>query len=183
MLGYLRHMIQLILSPSRGWEDVASHPVSGREAFRHGLVPLIVIAGMSVFVRPLYQINISVAQLIPIAVIGILKYFLTYMIAHVSLSAYLPRITKDGQTDEQRLRLFLCFNIGQMCMIGIIANLLPMTLTLVEFLPLYVAVVMFKGREFMGVRSDVVGGFAGATLLSVIVPVYLFGFILNKVIL
>ncbi|MDE7144271.1 MAG: hypothetical protein K2N76_05675, partial [Muribaculaceae bacterium] len=104
-------------------------------------------------------------------------------IAQVVLTAYLPRITSDGRVDEYRLTVFLCFAVGLMSMIGILSNLMPMTLTLVEFLPLYVAVVMFKGREYLGVRSDVVGGYAGATVLSVIMPVFLFEFILNKFIL
>ena len=183
MLSYLRHMIQLILSPARGWEDVAAHPILRSEAFRHGLIPLIVTSGLSVLFRALYQIHTSFVHLIPNAVIGFLQYFLTYLIAQVVLTAYLPRITSDGQVDEYRLTIFLCFAVGQMSMIGILANLMPMNLTLVEFLPLYVAVVMFKGREYLGVRSDVVGGYAGATVLSVIMPIYLFEFILNKFIL
>lgn len=180
MLRYLQHMVQLLLSPTRGWEDVASHPIEGGEAFRRGLLPLMVISALSVVFRAVYQFHSSVATLIPAAVISFLQYFLTYLIAQVALSAYLPRISAGGKTDEQRLQLFLCFTVGMMAVIGIIGNLLPMTLTLIEFLPIYVAVVMFRAHGYLGIRSDVVGTYVGSTVLSVIVPVYLFGFILNK---
>ncbi len=180
MLVYLQHMIQLILSPARGWEDVASHSISGRHALTRGLLPLMALAGLSVFGGALYEVHPQFGKLLTGAVACFVQYFLTYYLSLAVLMSYLPRITADGATDENRVALFLCFAVGMMCVIGIVANLLPMTLTLVEFLPLYVAVVMYKGRDFLNVKSDVVGGFVGVTVLSVIVPVYLIGMILAR---
>ncbi len=173
MLRFLKQMLQLILSPARGWEDIASSPSQRHEALRRGLMPLIAIAALSVFCRAFYMIHPDFRHLIPIAVVCFLQYFLTYYLSLALLMSYLPRITGSGGVNEQKLSEFLCFSIGMMVMIGIIDNLLPMTLTLVEFLPLYVAVVMYKGHVFMEISNEGIGRFIGASVFSVIVPIYL----------
>lgn len=181
MLRYLQQMLQLVLSPSRGWEDVASHPVSGREAMNRGLLPLAVAAGLSVICRAFYEVRPEFSHLIPAALVVFIQYMLTYYLALAVLSSVLPRMIEPGaEVNEQRLSLFVCYPLGMMCVIGMLENLLPGTLTLIQFLPLYVAVVMFLGRDYLGVRRDVVGGFIGVTILSVIVPVFLIGWLLAK---
>ena len=93
-----------------------------------------------------------------------------------------PYITISGDTpDENRIAVFLCYSVSMMACIAVIGNFLPMELTLVQFLPIYVAVVMAQGRIFLSVDPESMGKYVGLTVGSVIVPVYLIEYLLDKI--
>ena len=49
MLEYLKYLVQLLLSPARGWEDISAKSPDPEEMTRKGLYPLIGIAAVSEF--------------------------------------------------------------------------------------------------------------------------------------
>ncbi len=77
--------------------------------------------------------------------------------------------------------MFLCYSVSMMACIAVIGNFLPMELTLVQFLPIYVAVVMAQGRIFLSIDPESMGKYVGLTVGSVIVPVYLIEYLLDKI--
>lgn len=181
MLLYLQQMLQLLLAPSKGWEDVAAGPMSAHGALRRGLLPLAAVAGLTVLCRGLYLFQPQWSRLAAEAVIVFLQYFLTYFLALLIMLAFLPRLTaSDAPADEHRVSLFVSMATGMMAVIAILGNLLPRGVTLLEFLPLLVVVVMYRGREFLGVRADVQGRFVCLGIVSVILPVYLIEWLFSK---
>ena len=54
MLEYLKLMMQLLLVPVRGWEDVSSASPDPDEMLRKGLYPLMGVAALSEFVSFFY---------------------------------------------------------------------------------------------------------------------------------
>lgn len=181
MVTFLKQMLQLLLSPTKGWEDVAAQRVAPRDALRHGLLPLVAVAALSVFAKAIYMVEPSFADLLVGALITVVQFGLTYVAGLVILTAYLPKITADGTVDTARLDLFLTYSVGLMACISVVSNLLPVELAPVQLLPLFVAVVMWQARPFLSISPDATGRYVGVSVLSVIVPVYLFDMLLKAI--
>lgn len=178
MLNYLKLMLQLVLAPSKGWDDVAIAAPDARRELLCGLVPLCVLTGVSVGVSALWDSHLQLSTVIIRAVITFAVYMLTYFIAQALLTALLPRITEDGLVDRERVSLFASLNVGQMAVIGLIENLLPAEVPILQFLPLFVVVVMYRARNFLGVDASRTGMMLAFGIVAVILPVYIIGNIL-----
>lgn len=176
MLNYLKLMLQLILAPTQGWDDVAAAAPDPRRELLFGLVPLCLLAGLSVVASVYWQHNVSVSSLIVSGVVCFAVYMLTYFIAQALLTSLLPRITDDGLVDRGRVMLFAQFCVGQMAVFGMIENLLPAEVApIVQFLPLFVVVVMYRARAFLGVDKTKSGLMLSFGIVAVILPVYVIG--------
>lgn len=180
MLLYLKQMVQLILAPRRGWEDIDSHPATGGDYFRRGLLPLMVVAGMSVFFKMFYQFHPSFGMILIGAVITFMQYYLTFYVGQVLLVTCLPHISVESRIDEQKIASFVDFSLGLMCVIGIFTNFFPLRFTLMEFLPIFVVIVMFNAREFLNIRADRNGSFVGLSIAAIILPIYLMELLFHK---
>lgn len=178
MLHYLKLMLQLVMAPTRGWEDVAAGADTPRRTLLAGLLPLAAIAAATVYLGAFYELHPSFAKLTVAAVVTFLKYAVSYFVAVAILTYSLPRLTADGLVNRETVDLFAAYSLGIMAAIGILENLLPMELTLLQFLPIYVVVVICMGRKFLDVDSADIFRFTAVGILSVIVPVYLIDMLL-----
>lgn len=179
MLHYLKLMLQLAMSPTRGWEDIATSADDSRHTFFAGLLPLILLASAAVFVDVIYHPHTSIATIIISAIVTFLKYAVTYFVANAILVNTLPRMTDDGLVNRDDVGLFCSYSIGMMVIIGIIETLLPMEITLLQFLPLYVVAIICLGRKFLNINSASIGRFAAVSITGIIIPVFLFDFLLK----
>ncbi len=179
MLHFLKLMLQLVLSPLRGWEDVAISAGSPRHTLTHGLIPLAALAAITAFSGLFYDIKPSVGLIIIQAVISFVKYLAAYFIAVAALTTALPSIAIEGFMDRARVEIFCAYSVGLMAMMGILQNLLPMELSLLQFLPLYYIIVMCIGRTYLDVDEKKIFRFVIVDIISIILPVYLIDYILN----
>ncbi|MDE7110608.1 MAG: hypothetical protein K2O38_01745 [Muribaculaceae bacterium] len=179
MLNYLKLMLQLVLAPSKGWDDVAAAMPDAHRILLFGLLPLCVLTGASVGVAALWDSHLLLSTVIIRSVITFAVYMLTYFIAQALLTALLPRITEDGLVDRERISVFAALNVGQMALIGFIENLLPAEVPILQFLPLFVVVVMYRARGFLGVDSSRTGLMLAFGIVAVILPVYILGGLLG----
>lgn len=180
MLLYLRQMLQLLLAPAKGWEDLAACPITSREAIRRGLLPLAAAAGATVFFRAIY-VKPDWTAMVTECLEAFMQYMITFYFGTLLMAMIIPRLTDPGKpTAEERINLFMSFPVGMMAVIGILAHLLPPGFTLINFLPLAVVVVMFSGRDFLGVPADRQGAFTALTIASAILPVYLIEWLFEK---
>lgn len=173
MLLFLKLIIQVVLSPTRGWDDVAVSAGSARSLLRRGLVPLIGVAGLSVFFRAVYQTHPSFGLLFIASVVTCIKYALTYLAGVMAFNMALPRLAIEGYVNSERVEIFTALCVGMMVIVGICENLLPMELSLLQFLPLLIIAVMCYGRIYLDVDERNIFRFAAVGTLSIIVPVYL----------
>lgn len=173
MLHFLKLMLQLVLSPAKGWEDIAVGADSSRRTLLVGLLPLASIASVTVFFGAVYQTNPSFSLLLIQAVVTFAKYAITYFVGVTVLTLSLPHLAIDGLVDRERVELFCSYCVGLMALVGIIENFMPMELSLLQFLPLYVIVVMCIGRTYLDVDERNIFRFAAVGTLSIVLPVYL----------
>lgn len=175
MLHYLKLMLQLVLSPTKGWEDIADGADSSRRTLTHGLIPAIAIASLTVFTGLFYDLKPSLGALMINAVVTFAKYSITYFIAVAVLSLTLPRLTSYNPPKRETVEIFCAYSVGLMATIGTLENLLPMELSLLQFLPLLVIVVMCMGRNYIHIDEKHIFSFAAIVTLCIVLPVFIIG--------
>ncbi len=174
MLQFLKIMAQLILSPDRGWEDVSASVAKPDMLFRKAYYPFLAVAAMSEFARLFYHGNGGVLTVIELAIALFGSYFISYFISRMILDHYMQPLV-NGEVNEAKIGLFTMYGLGMLALIEIVDNLLPTDLTLVKFLPLFVALVLYKGAKFMAVKHDYeLRFFCLAVAAVIIVPLGIF---------
>lgn len=178
MLHYLKLMLQILMAPKRGWEDVEAEGESARLTLLRGLLPLVGVASLTVGVGALYELHPSFPRLLIQGVVVFVRYVISYFIGVAVLTYALPRLTLDGLVNRERVELFCAYCVGMMAVIGILQNLLPMELTLLQFLVIWVLAVIFQGRKFLDVGEQNIFRFAAFSIIGIIMPVYLIDWLL-----
>lgn len=186
MKYYLQYLFQLILSPRNGWEDIEK--ATGGEGSRltptrlaaEGYYPLIAIAAASVYTQALFKHHVVFLSLFMDMIITFVVYFISYFFSIFVLSVALEPMLKD-EYDERRCQIFSLFTLGMLAVISIIVNCLPITPLVLFFLPCYVALVQWKGCEYMHIRPDRIGHFMMLAILGVLLPPYIFRFIFSLI--
>ncbi|MCC8071511.1 MAG: hypothetical protein LIO90_06900 [Bacteroidales bacterium] len=181
MLTYYKSLLQLVLAPSSGWEDLGKDNLPPRWLLKVGLIPLIAITALTVFLLPLYHRDCSMATLLQHSIVIFIKYFLTYFIASFMLSIFLPMMAEE-EVGVRRRDTFILYSLSLMAVIGLLQNCFPIEMALTYFLPLYVAIVMWRGMSYLCVPQQRAGQFMALTLLSIIAPPYLLGMLFGCVI-
>lgn len=171
MATYLIYLLQLIISPSKGWQAIGEASLKPRLLCSEGFFPLIGVVACSVFMRLLYYDEATLPGVIQGAVVTFLAYFITYFLASFLLSLFGPNISENG-SDETRNQIFVIFNLSLLAIINLIANCLPMELSIIQFLPLFCCVVMWMGKDFLEIRRDKGVWFLVLGIVSVMVPPY-----------
>lgn len=181
MLHFLKLMLQLILAPTRGWDDIAVSADSPQYTLRHGLLPLAAVASVTVFIGAFYQVHPSFSRLFIQAVVTFVKYAVTYYAGVTVLTIALPWLSIDGLVDRARVELFCAYCVGMMAVVGAVEHFLPMELSLLQFLPLVIIAVMCYGRTYLDVDERNIFKFAGVATLSIILPVYFIDWLMPAV--
>lgn len=173
MTLFLKILFHLILSPSRGWEDVAQYDPDLNRLLKCGLYPMAGVAALSAFVVGCYDPALSFVVLFQRAIITFVQFYISYYIAQMVFPMFIRRYVVDGEVSEYRTGVFIAIGIGLLAIIKVIMNCLPVELSLVQFLPVYVAVVLWKGAPYLNVSPDKMNRFVVLSVASIIAPVYL----------
>jgi len=175
MLEYLKLMMQLLLVPVRGWEDVSSSSPDPEEMLRRGLYPLMGVAALTEFVSFFYDSQLSLAVVLVRAVIGFGAYFASVFIARLIFDVYLGRELESGEQNRRKTETLIVFAIGIMILFRIIGNCMPSDVNIFKFLPLYLVLILYKAAPYMEVRRDCEFNFLGlASIATVVVPLALY---------
>lgn len=168
MLEFLKNLIQLILAPTKGWEDVSAAMTSPERLMRDAFFPLLGTAALSEFVRLFYHNNGGFLTVFELAIALFGSYFVSFFICRIILSKYLSNIV-EGEVNPIKLSTFIVYGLGLLLIIEIIENVLPTELTLVKFLPLFVALILYRATAYMAVKAGSELKFLLVTALAVIV--------------
>lgn len=169
---YLKYLFQLILSPGHGWEDVAKAGMHPKVIAARGFYPLTAITSLTVFARKLSHPMLGLQDLLSDAIVTFVMYFLGYFIAAFVLSVGIGSIV-PGNPGDRRCHTFALYIMGLLELIAIIGNLISITMPITWFLPVYAAVVMWKGASFMDIEKAHTGRFMLLTVPGVLLPPYI----------
>ena len=167
-LKYMQCLLQLTLYPSKGWEDVSQAGTDRRSLLYRGLFPLLFVVAMSTFARLLYTMStLTFTSACILAVMTFVAYFVSLPIALFIFQMRLPDFI-EGSYNDYRTSTFINYSLGLLAITTLIGNLLPFDIGINNFLPIYVALIQWKGSRFMAVRKDAVPRFMLMAVLSLI---------------
>lgn len=177
-LHYLRYMLQLVLSPKHGWEDVAYDNPPLRSLMVSGFVPWLVVASVSALVPFLRTGDAAGLAMVIAAMVMFLKYFVTYFFAGFLFQLFIPALSK-GAYNEQNCNVLLVCSIGLLAFISIIKNCVPVDMPVVNFFPLYVLLIMWRGNRYLKVPKANGFKFAALCFASTLLPPMLLQMLFN----
>ncbi len=154
MLDFLKNMLQLILAPERGWEDVAAEDTDPDVIIRHRLWPFAAIAAISVFVQLFYHSDLSWVNLTMHAVVFFVSIFVTLHLATVLFKTYGGKYIMGGTPNPKKTATMIAYVLGLLCLVELFCNLLPIHLALYYLLPLILALILWKSEKYMSVKEN-----------------------------
>jgi hypothetical protein len=201
-------LIQLIIAPAQGWDDIAADEESQWKAHaqknvdstrdeweesralllqRLCFIPIIAICACSVFVRMLFDVGPTFLQALQQAIIAFVSLFLSAQFSRYIFQTYMPgwvEKTSDGQPLVNRGRWLevIMYSLTILAVIMLVSNVIKVRLALVEFLPLYVVFVIWKGCKFVHIEEQNVGIFMVSAIASLLGSVYVLSAILKALI-
>lgn len=179
----LGSLLELVLSPTKGWEDVAlddrQHP--GRILSPQYYI-LIAVVSLSWIVQGCYHGYgwITVCELV---VMTFATFFAGYFLGTFVMSVSLESLVEHGEPDESATRRFVILGLSLLAIILLISNLLPTTTPLLWFLPVYILVILWKGARYLRVNPRKGGAFTIMAFISVLLPVAVLGWLFKLIIL
>lgn len=179
MKEFLKSLLQLILSPRNGWEDIEKAAVRPSQLLGRGLFPLMALAAVSVFAQALFLHHVVFMKLFMRMIITFVVYFISYFFSTFVLSLT-PLVAESTEPDEdERAQTFTIYTLGLLSLISIVVNLLPVTPLVLFFLPCYVALVQWKGCAYMRIPEGKQGLFMTVAIPGVLLPPYIFYFVFS----
>lgn len=152
MVLFFRNMLQLLLSPSRGWEDVAASRPDPSSLLRRGVVPVFLIASASIFAQVLFHLHLDFVDLFVGAFVIFVSYFVTACLAY---RAFFKRLQKwNPKSDNDRCHIVVNYALGLMALTTAICNFMPITLGLGYLLPLAITLVVWKSNYYLSVPAE-----------------------------
>lgn len=181
MLKFLKHICQLLLSPGNGWEDISHSGDSPKDLAVNCLYPLFGLASITTFVQFFYDTDLKLVPLLQDAIIVFVKFFVTYFFASVIFATTLPSWI-EGELNEKKYLTVITYSLAIMTLITVLQNCMPIELSLIYFLYVYVALVIWKSMRYLAVKEKYVVHFVIMAIVSVILPLFLINAIFDFII-
>lgn len=180
MVKFLLCLLQLIIAPSKGWEAIAQENTATRRLCSEGFYPLIGVVACTMFIRFFYEPEATLPGLLQGAVITFLRYFITYFLASFIFSLFLKPLI-NGEYNERRCNTFIIYNLSLLALFQLINNCLPVEISIFQFLPFFDIFIIWFGIPYLAVNDSKKVLFLLLSILSIMVPPYIFSPLLNIV--
>lgn len=168
MWQYLQHLFQLILSPSRGWEDISASTPTYDQVQRRGYFPLVILTALFEFVRLIYVPDLTFLKALGsvIAIGGglFVSLYATRLFLDITLMKFISE-----EISILKINILAVYLLGLDCLYRILADLLPAAMTFLSFLPLISLLVLFKSTPYIGVPEDHTINYLVITFIGVVV--------------
>lgn len=177
-LQYLKLILQLIISPAKGWEDISHDGYSPEQLCRNGFYPLIAVVAVTTLLRFLYEDSDTVTFVasLQMAIVNVTAFFASLFLGQHLMNLYLERFT-DKEPTQQKTDTVVIFILSIMMLFTIISNLVPIKLEILKFLSLYSIFVLWKGLRYLDVSENKDGYYVFLGVFSIIVPPFLLKFL------
>ena len=181
MLNFLKNILQLIVNPSRGWEDVSHDAAEPAALCRDGLYPLLGVTALSC-VGGFWKLDSdpTLISVIQNAIITFAAYFATMFLANFVMSMTMDKIS-DKASSQRKNATVVIYSVALLALINIIINVIPIDLAVLRFLPIYVGFILYKSQRYESVPPEKTGLYMFLTIFTIIVPPYLMMFVFDIV--
>ena len=174
MLHLLKYLIQLILSPASGWDDLEHTAPDAEDLTRRGLYPLMVLTAVTEFLAFFLSTPRSSWRGGDAGRLRLRHLLCVAFIARLIFDLYLGRLCGTKPARERVACLTVC-GIGLMVLVQLLCNCMPWNLVLFKFLPVYVILVLYKAIPYIGVRKADAMRFLGLSAAAIVaVPLIIY---------
>lgn len=172
MLRYLINMLQLFLSPTKGWEEVARLNESPNRLMDKGFYPVLALVAITAFGNGIYGSEpFSIGSQLLKAIAQCLALFFGVMLGRATFESLLSHFTGQ-QVNVLRAHTVVIYCVGLMAMVQVFINVCPIELSVLWFLPAFVALVAWQSHDYLGVKSERGAQFfIFAVAMLIIVPI------------
>lgn len=157
-LIFLKNLLQIVLRPRCGWEDLAAAPMTVATALRNGFYPLLAVTAVTAFLHALYRPDsFQLAQTLQTAMVQFLPLFLSYFVARAAFENFMPRICINYAERLPDAEIMSIFCLSYIAIIQIVSNLCPMHLVVMKLLNVFILPMAWQARFFLDIDKDKYG--------------------------
>lgn len=183
LLIFLKNILQLILSPSNAWKDIEREETPVEAITRRGLYPTMAVMLVSVFIRPVYHIvQFDLVKLLQTALIQFVALFLAFFAGKYVIERSLPQYNESGESDPIAGGTVAAYGTGLMTIIQIIENLIPVQLAVIQLLPAFATVCIWKSARYLDIAPRYEAPFMIKSILALIAPVIVINLLMSYLI-
>lgn len=173
MLRFLKNILQLILSPLHAWEEISYEDIGPEHLAARGMYPLLGLVALSAFLHGLYQKAFEVGAQLQEAVGQFVALLATYYIGVAMFDTFVSRFsTKEVSTNKSRT--IAIYIVALLAIIQIIDNVVPIEIIILQFLPLFAAIVLAKATTYLAIDKKKEGGYILFAIGALIIPWFVF---------
>lgn len=180
MLKFLVCLLQLIISPAKGWDAIAAEDIDPRRLCSEGFYPFIGVVACTVFIQYFYNTELGVAWLLQKAVITFIQYFITYFLASFIFSLFISKMVGGGEADEKRCHTFIIYNLALLGLFCMISNCLPVEISIFQFLPFFDIFIIWFGIPYLSITDNKKVMFLILSVVAIMAPPYILGHLLDS---
>ncbi len=181
MLKFLINIGQLIMSPGNGWEDISHSGDDPKLLASKYLYPLFGLTSVSAFVQYFYDNDLGLVTLLQHAIVTFVQFFVSYFFAAIVFASTMQDWV-EGELNEKRYTTVITYTLAIISIVTFIKNCLPIELSIIYFLYIYVGIVLWKSARYLAVKDEKLSHFVIMSILAILVPPFVIDAILSFII-
>lgn len=154
MWHYLKNILQLLLSPRHGWDEVSHDVTEPDELASHGLYPLIGLASVTYFVQGIYSAHFELVPYLQGALAIFLSLFISFFIGKYVLESTTAQFIDTGKLNTFKTNTLSTYIVGILAVIQVVSNLMPVQVILVYLLPIVAIITIWKSCQYLDIMQE-----------------------------
>lgn len=169
-MNFFKNILLLLISPVEGWKDIEKYTIPNNLLLGKLLYPCIGVLALSSFIPYLLgYVSISLQNVIIIAMIDFVKYFISFYAISYLVIGFFPDLFKK-KSDINKVNNFIVYNLTILVIFNILRILMP-GFPFFEIFQLYIIYVVYRGLNYLKIPSTREKSFVAImSLLLLIVP-------------
>lgn len=177
----MQNILQLVLSPQKGWEDIARSSVVPKQLRDRSVYPLMALAAVTAPMQLLYHHELVWIEVLLRGLAILVAMFAGFFISNYSNDIFLQQYV-GTEPDAERCQVMTCYAYGMLALSILLCNFLPVTVGLPVILPIGVGLILWKSENYLGIAPEHDMKFSIYVFLAIILPPLLLRFILGWII-
>lgn len=146
-------LLKAMIMPSQGWKKIRESDLKPDSAVIGFLLPMSLLAAISNLFSIIYDIDLKYTDLLVGMVVSFFTYFLGYYIAVLIARIFVPTAVRDFPMSNYGRNLITgC--MGTLAMIHIIYEAFQLFDFVIEFFPLWIVFMLYKGMSQVNTDSN-----------------------------
>lgn len=166
-IKFAKYMLQLVLAPAKGWEDISASQLSPIILAQRCMLPLFGIAAVTVFFQLHYHEDASISYYVIRAAVIFASYFVTYILSPMIYANNLGKYI-DGEPNAKKYTTLVVYGLSLLALSTTVCNLLSAPLGLMLLFAIGVGLILWKSSTYLFVKAEKTVKFAFFVFLSTV---------------